>query len=108
MCKSNSAHRTTYVERTNISNITCDVIISAEWPEWESADEYVFQWLSGAGGGERKGMEGMLVGIDGMPGSGGRVTFGMVGMVFGRLGSGGSAVGLGRVGCTVGRVGRVG
>lgn len=65
---------------------------------------YIFQGLLGAGGGERKGMEGMLVGIDGMLGSGGRVTFGMVGMAFGRLGSGGSAVGLGRVGM-VGRVG---
>lgn len=61
-------------------------------------------WV-GAGGGEETGM---AVGIDGMLQSGGRVAFGIVGMVVGRHGSGGSALGLDRVGCTIGRVGSVG
>ncbi|CAK7323543.1 unnamed protein product [Dovyalis caffra] len=61
------------------------------------------------GGGERNGIEGIVVGIegiDGMLGSGGKVTFGTVGMV-GKLGSGGN-VGLGRDGWVVGKVGNVG
>ncbi|EEF39720.1 conserved hypothetical protein [Ricinus communis] len=59
-----------------------------------------------AGGGERKGIEGIvvgIVGIEGMLGNGGKVTFGRVGMV-GKLGSEGS-VGLGREGWVVGNVG---
>ncbi|KAB5515988.1 hypothetical protein DKX38_026636 [Salix brachista] len=69
------------------------------------------------GGGERKGREGIvvgigmdgivvgigMVGIEGMLGSGGKVTLGRLGIV-GRLGSGGSE-GLGREGCVVGNVG---
>ena len=43
------------------------------------------------------------MGIEGMLGSGGKVTLGRLGIV-GRLGSGGS-VGLGREGCAVGNVG---
>ncbi|KAJ6734409.1 hypothetical protein OIU79_001633 [Salix purpurea] len=68
-------------------------------------------------GGERKGIEGIavgigidgivvgigMVGIEGMLGSGGKVTLGRLGIV-GRLGSGGSE-GLGREGCVVGNVG---
>ncbi|KAG6741462.1 hypothetical protein POTOM_054722 [Populus tomentosa] len=60
------------------------------------------------GGGERNGIEGIvvgigIVGIEGMLGSGGKVTLGRLGIV-GRLGSGGSA-GLGMEGCAVGNVG---
>ena len=44
-----------------------------------------------------------MVGIEGMLGSGGKVTLGRLGIV-GRLGSGGSE-GLGREGCVVGNVG---
>ncbi|KAF9663364.1 hypothetical protein SADUNF_Sadunf17G0042100 [Salix dunnii] len=69
------------------------------------------------GGGERKGIKGIVVGIgmdgivvgigmagiEGMLGSGGKVTLGRLGIV-GRLGSGGSE-GLGREGCVVGNVG---
>ncbi|EEF39724.1 conserved hypothetical protein [Ricinus communis] len=54
-------------------------------------------------------MEGIvvgMVGIEGMLGNGGKVTFGSVGML-GRLGSGG-IVGLGREGWIVGKVGNVG
>ena len=56
------------------------------------------QGLLVAGGGERKGIVG-IVGIEGMLGRGGKVTFGSVGKVgmVGMLGSGGS-VGLGRDG----------
>jgi hypothetical protein len=45
-----------------------------------------------------------IVGIEGMLGSGGKVTLGRVLGIVGRLGSGGS-VGLGREGCAVGNVG---
>ncbi|KAF2320521.1 hypothetical protein GH714_027956 [Hevea brasiliensis] len=62
------------------------------------------------GGGERKGIEGIVVGIvgmEGMLGSGGKVTWGTAGMV-GRLGSGGS-VGLGNGGNVgLGKEGTVG
>ncbi|CAK7355166.1 unnamed protein product [Dovyalis caffra] len=56
------------------------------------------------GGGERNGIEGIvvgigIVGIEGMLGSGGKVTLGRPGIV-GRLGSGGCVVGkVGNVGC---------
>jgi hypothetical protein len=60
-----------------------------------------------AGGGERNGIEGIVVGIvgkEGMVGSGGKLKFGIdVGMV-GKLGNGGS-VGLGSDGWVVGKVG---
>ena len=52
------------------------------------------------GGGERKGIEGKFVGIEGMLGSGGRLNFGRPGMV-GKLG-------IGRDGWVVGNVGTVG
>lgn len=66
------------------------------------------QGLGVAGGGERNGMEGIVVGIDGKLGSGGSATLGTLDGIMGKLGSGGS-VGLGRVvGWAVGRVGRVG
>ncbi|KAH8484114.1 hypothetical protein H0E87_028517, partial [Populus deltoides] len=60
-------------------------------------------------GGERNGIEGIavgigIVGIEGMLGSGGKLTLGRVLGIVGRLGSGGS-VGLGREGCAVGNVG---
>ena len=54
------------------------------------------------GGGEKNGMEGIVVGIvgsEGMFGSGGKLVIG--GMV-GKLGSGGSCVGLGSDGWVVG------
>ena len=53
-----------------------------------------------AGGGEKKGIEGKFVGIEGMLGSGGRLNFGRPGMV-GKLG-------IGRDGWVVGNVGSVG
>jgi hypothetical protein len=60
----------------------------------------IIQGLLVAGGGEKNGMEGIVVGIvgkEGMAGSGGKVNFGIdVGMV-GKLGSGGS-VGIGSAG----------
>ncbi|KAJ9705717.1 hypothetical protein PVL29_003685 [Vitis rotundifolia] len=65
------------------------------------------------GGGERNGIEGMVVGIVGIEGmvgkvvgSGGNVRFGIEGMV-GMLGSGGS-VALGKEGWVVGKDGNVG
>ena len=58
------------------------------------------------GGGEKNGMEGIVVGIvgifTGIFGKGGRVTWGTVGMA----GSGGTVVGLGKDGC--GRFGILG
>ncbi|KAF5743932.1 hypothetical protein HS088_TW08G00520 [Tripterygium wilfordii] len=63
----------------------------------------------GLGGGEKNGMEGMVVGmlgIEGMLGNGGNVTLGRVG-ILGILGNGGR-VGIGKDGCVVGRVGIVG
>ena len=73
----------------------------------------MFQGLVFEGGGEKNGMDGIvvgIVGIEGMLGSGGRVTFGAVGKVgrVGMLGSGGRAPGLGRDGSVVGNVGIVG
>ncbi|KAG6768600.1 hypothetical protein POTOM_027522 [Populus tomentosa] len=69
------------------------------------------QGLVVAGGGEKNGIEGIavgigIVGIEGMLGSGGKVTLGTAGIVgsAGRLGSGGKA-GLGREGRVVGKVG---
>ncbi|KAK8513007.1 hypothetical protein V6N12_030413 [Hibiscus sabdariffa] len=68
------------------------------------------------GGGERKGMEGIvvgIVGIEGKLGNGGRVTFGTVGKL-GMVGSGGSEPGFGSagkagiVGCGSPIVGKVG
>lgn len=52
------------------------------------------------GGGDRKGKEGIAVGIVGMKGrlgNGGRVTFGALGKL-GKLGSGGNVAGLGKDG----------
>ncbi|XP_057500877.1 uncharacterized protein LOC130784905 [Actinidia eriantha] len=93
------------------------------WSRWRAAK---LVWLDD--GGERKGIAGIVVGIDGreVAGSGGRVTFGTTGMVgnvgiLGKedgiwvLGSGGN-VGFGRVGIVgngagsiaVGRVGMAG
>ena len=46
------------------------------------------------GGGEKNGMEGIVVGSEGMFGIGGKVICGIDGLV-GKLGSGGSCVGLG-------------
>ena len=66
------------------------------------------QGLVVVGGGERNGMAGIvvgigIVGIEGMLGSGGKVTLGTAGIV-GMLGSGGK-VGFGREGRAVGKVG---
>ncbi|KAI6678102.1 hypothetical protein NL676_038898 [Syzygium grande] len=60
-----------------------------------------------AGGGVRKGMEGILGTEVGMLGIGGKVSFGTVVGTIGKLGSGGRAV-VGSVGWVVGNVGIVG
>ena len=68
------------------------------------------QGLVVAGGGERNGIEGIVVGMVGkVVGSGGNVSFGIEGMVgmVGMLGSGGS-VALGKEGWVVGKDGNVG
>ena len=57
------------------------------------------------GGGERNGMEGIVVGMFGSVGRGGKLSFGIVGPM-GVLGRGGK-VGLGRVG-PVGKGGKLG
>lgn len=60
-----------------------------------------------AGGGEKNGIKGIVVGIlgiEGMLGRGGNVNLGRVGIV-GILGSGGNAAGFGKDGCVVGNVG---
>ena len=82
------------------------------WCLLRTVHEYS-QGLVVAGGGERNGIEGIvveIVGIEGMVGkvvgSGGNVSFGIEGMV-GMLGSGGS-VALGKEGWVVGKDGNVG
>ncbi|KAK8568320.1 hypothetical protein V6N12_006874 [Hibiscus sabdariffa] len=57
------------------------------------ANEWVLQGLEGAGGGERSGIEGIVIGIEGMLGRGGK----LVGKL-GKLGSGGIAPGFGNAG----------
>ena len=62
------------------------------------------------GGGERNGMEGIVVGIVnvGMEGNGGTLSCGIVGMLGMLLGSGGKVVGIdGRVGMLLGSGGKV-
>ncbi|KAK8568323.1 hypothetical protein V6N12_006877 [Hibiscus sabdariffa] len=59
----------------------------------QTQKNWVLQGLEGAGGGERNGMEGIVVGIEGMLGRGGK----LVGKL-GKLGSGGSAPGFGNAG----------
>ena len=63
-------------------------------------NQRVFQGVEGEGGGERKGIEGIAVGIEGMLGRGGSVALGTLGNVGnpGIVGSGGSAPGLGNAG----------
>ena len=82
------------------------------WCLLRTVHEYS-QGLVVAGGGERNGIEGIVVGIVGIEGmvgkvvgSGGNVSFGIEGMV-GMLGSGGS-VALGKGGWVVGKDGNVG
>ena len=82
------------------------------WCLLRTVHEYS-QGLVVAGGGERNGIEGIVVGIVGIEGmvgkvvgSGGNVSFGIEGMV-GMLGSGGS-VALGKEGWVVGKDGNVG
>ncbi|XP_017982293.1 PREDICTED: uncharacterized PE-PGRS family protein PE_PGRS10-like, partial [Theobroma cacao] len=75
--------------------------------------EHFHQGLVFAGGGEKNGMDGIvvgMVGIEGMLGRGGRVILGVLGMVgkVGMLGRGGRVPGLGRDGWVVGNVGVVG
>lgn len=50
--------------------------------------------VDGAGGGERNGIEGIVVGIVGKLGNGGKVALG----TFGKVGSGGIAPGIGKDG----------
>ncbi|KAK8668800.1 hypothetical protein V6N13_106246 [Hibiscus sabdariffa] len=63
------------------------------------ANEWVLQGLEGAGGGERSGIEGIVIGIEGMLGRGGK----LVGKL-GKLGSGGIAPGFGNAGLGAGEL----
>ncbi|MFQ6652720.1 hypothetical protein Gotur_024477 [Gossypium turneri] len=66
----------------------------------QQINKRAFQGVEGEGGGERKGREGIAVGIVGMLDRGGSVALGTIGNVGnpGMVGSGGSAPGLGNAG----------